>query len=37
VRKQRRAAVQEQAAVDDDGSVVPVERERRAGTEEREL
>ena len=35
--KQRRAAVQEHAAVDDDGPVVAVQRESRAATEEREL
>jgi hypothetical protein len=37
VREQRRAAIEEQAAIDHDGSVVAVQRERRAGTEEREL
>jgi hypothetical protein len=37
VRKERRAAVEKQAAIDHDGSVVPIKRERRPGTEEREL
>jgi hypothetical protein len=37
VREQRRASVQEQAAIDHDSPVVPVQRERRAGAEEREL
>jgi hypothetical protein len=37
VGEQRRAAIQEQAAIDHDCPVVPVQRERRAGTEEGEL
>jgi len=37
VWKQRGAAVEEEAAVDYNGSVVPIQRKRRAGTEEREL
>jgi hypothetical protein len=37
VREQGRAAIKEQAAIDHDCPVVPVQRERRAGTEEREL
>jgi hypothetical protein len=37
VREQGRTSIEEQAAIDHNGPVVPVQRERRAGTEEREL
>jgi hypothetical protein len=37
VGEQRRAAVEQQAIVDDDGPVVPLERKGRACSEEREL
>jgi hypothetical protein len=37
MRKQGRASIEQHAAIDHHGSVVPIERERRAGTEEREL
>jgi len=37
VGQQRRASIEEQAAIDHDSSVVAVQRERGAGAEEREL
>jgi hypothetical protein len=37
VREQWRTSIEEQAAIDHNGTVVAVQRERRAGTEEREL
>jgi hypothetical protein len=35
--EQGRATIEEQTAIDHDGSVVAVQRERRTGAEEREL
>jgi hypothetical protein len=37
VRKERCATVEEQAAVDDDRAVIPIQREGCTRTEEREL